>query len=105
VVVEPPGKPRIARVFEIHNGIFIAVEQAGVEQLGRLVRHPGVAKLRIRVNCARDKAAEVRGGGRAVKTVVVVEHAFQHGRIESGKPPSLPESGEKCKSSRPQSAN
>jgi dCMP deaminase len=98
MVIEPPGQPRIARILEIHDGILIAIEQAVLEQLGRLVRHPRIAELRIRVNCARDKAAEVGGGGCAVETVVVVQHAFQHGRIETGKPLSLPESGKKCKS-------
>src|SRR5580698_6792263 len=97
MVIEPPGKPRIAGVFEIHDRILVAVEQGGVEHLGSFVRHPRIAELRIRVNCTRDKAAEVRSRGCAVETVVVIEDAFQHGRTESGKPLSLPESAKKCK--------
>ncbi len=78
VMVEPPGEPRIARVLEIDNGVLVAIEQAGVEQLGRLVRHSRVSELRIRVNRARDKAAEEGGRGGAVETMIVIQHAFQH---------------------------
>ena len=78
MVVEPPGQPRIARIFEIHDGVFVAVEQRRIEQLGGPVGHPGIAELRVRVNRARDEAAEEGSRGRPVKTVVVIQHAFQH---------------------------
>jgi hypothetical protein len=59
VVIEPPRKPRVARVFEIHDGIFIAVEESRVKELGGLVSHARILKLSIRVNRARDESAEV----------------------------------------------
>ena len=52
--------------------------QSGSEGLGRPMRHPRVSKLRVRVNRARDKAAEEGSRGRPVKTMVVVQHAFEH---------------------------
>jgi len=78
VVVEPPRETRIARILEIHNGVLVAVEQRRIEGLGRPVRHPRVTKLRVRVNRARDKAAEEGSRGRPIKTVIVVQHAFEH---------------------------
>ena len=78
MMIEPPGQARIARVFEIDDGVFVAIEQARIEHLRRLVGHPGIAEFRIRVNRARDEAAEEGGRGRPVKAVIVVQHAFQH---------------------------
>ena len=82
VVVEPPGEARIARIFEIHNGVLIAVEQRRIEGLGRPVRHPRVAKLRVRVHRTRDKTAEEGSRSRPIETMVVVQHAFEHEKPE-----------------------
>ncbi len=51
---------------------------AGSNDLGRLVGHPRVTELRIRVNRARDEAAEESRRGRPVETVIVIQHAYQH---------------------------
>jgi hypothetical protein len=42
------------------------------------VSHSRVSELRIRVNRARDEAAEVSGRGRSVEAMIVVQHAFEH---------------------------
>ena len=78
VMVEPPGQLRVAGVLEVHDGVFVAIEQRWIEELRRLVGHARIAKLRIRVDRARDKSAEVGSGRRPVKTVIVIEHPCEH---------------------------
>ena len=61
MVIEPPGQAGIAGVLEIDDGVLVAIEERRVEGLGGPMRHSGVGELRIRVNGARDEAAEVGG--------------------------------------------
>ena len=78
VMVEPPGEARIAGIFEVYDGVFIAIEQAGIEHLGCLVGHSRVAELSIGVDRPGNEAAEIGSGRCAVKAMVVIQHAFQH---------------------------
>src|SRR5262245_49759949 len=82
VVIEPPCESRAAAVFEIDNGVFIAIEKLGSKRLVGAMGHAGIAELCARMNYARDEAAEVRRGGCAIETVVVIENTFNH---ETGK--------------------
>src|SRR5437879_1731128 len=77
-MVEPPGKPWIARIFEIHDGILVTVEQFRLEELRCFVGHPGVCKLCSGMEHTLDEAAEERRGRRAVEAVIVVENTFAH---------------------------
>ena len=95
VMVEPPREPRIARVLEVHDGVFVAIEETASNSLGGLVGHARVTKLGRRVNRAGDKAAEVSSRGCPVEAVIVVQHAYPASRL-GGKPISLPERAKKC---------
>ena len=72
MMIEPPGEARVVGIFEIHDGVFVAVEQLRSEYLLGPVRHACIAELRIRVNRARDETAEERSRRCPVKTMVVV---------------------------------
>jgi hypothetical protein len=88
-MVEPPGKPRIAGVFEIHDGVFVAVEQPRLEELRSSMGHSRVSKFRIRVNSPRDEAAEKGSRRCPIKTMVVVQHSFQHVQDKENLPACL----------------
>src|SRR5258708_14150651 len=79
MMVEPPREPWIRRVFELDDGVLVNVKQAVLENLGSLVSHSRESELRLRSKRALVKAAEVRGRGRAVETVIVIEHPHTHG--------------------------
>src|SRR5579875_1086945 len=83
VMIEPPGEARVAGVFEIDDGVFVAIEKGGIEALGCLVNHTGIKEFGVRVDRARDKAAEEGSRGRAIETVVVIQNAFQHESTEN----------------------
>src|SRR5215831_17051099 len=83
VVVKPPRQAGIAGVLEIDDGVFIAVEQVGVEGLGSPVSHARVPELGGRVNRPVNEAAEKCGRGRAIEAMVVVEHPFKHAQAEN----------------------
>jgi hypothetical protein len=72
MVIEPPCELFIIRIFEIDNGILVAVEEAVFEDLARAVGHASVMKIRIRVKFPPDKTAEVSSRGRAVEAMVVI---------------------------------
>ncbi|HUI78714.1 MAG TPA: hypothetical protein VLY24_12385 [Bryobacteraceae bacterium] len=78
VVVEPPGKPRVAGVFEIDDSVFIAIKERRVERLRRFVGHAGIAELRAGVHGTVNEAAEESSRRCPIKTMVVVQDAFQH---------------------------
>src|ERR1019366_2641638 len=78
MVVEPPRQARIARVFEIHDGVHIAIPKAVLKQLGCLVGHPRIDIFRFRVKGALHEAGEICGGSSAVETMVVIKNAYPH---------------------------
>ncbi len=71
MMVEPPGQGGRARIFEIHDRIFVAVERAVLKRRRRLVRHPGVEKFGARVDALAVKARKDRRGRGPVETLVV----------------------------------
>ena len=50
VMVEPPRQQRRAGIFEVHDGVFIAVENPVLKRLRGFVRHPRVQELGSRMN-------------------------------------------------------
>jgi hypothetical protein len=72
MVIEPPGQFRVARIFEVDNGVFVSIEQAVFEDLGGPMGHACVPEAGIRVERTPEEAAEERGRGGAVETVVVI---------------------------------
>src|SRR4029077_15141815 len=78
MVIEPPGELRRARIFEIHNRIFVAVEHSGLERLRRFMRHPGIQELRRRVHPLPVQTRKDGGGCRPVEAFVVKTDANLH---------------------------
>ena len=78
MVIEPPGKMRVAGVLEIDNRVLVAVEKLWLENLGCFVRHAAEGELRPGVKRAFHKTAEKRSGGCAIETVVVVKNPDAH---------------------------
>jgi hypothetical protein len=70
-MVKPPRHARRIRVFEIDNGIFIAIEKGFREWVPRLMRHPREMKLRARLDTLSKKAVENRRRSRTVEASVV----------------------------------
>ena len=79
MMIEPPGQARIGGVFEIDDGVFIAIEHAGLENLAGPMRQAGEHKFRIRMEFRFDKAAEKRRRSRAVEAMIVIEDSHPHG--------------------------
>src|SRR5580700_509014 len=81
VMVEPPGQFRVARILEVDDRVLVAIEKLVFEDLRGAVGHPGVGEAGIRVKGAPDEAAEERGRGGAVETVVVIEDSYEHAQF------------------------
>jgi hypothetical protein len=75
-MIEPPGEAGVVGVLEIHDGVFVAIEQLRSKGLRCPVGHACIAELRIRVNRSRDETAEEGSRRRPVETVVVVKHSY-----------------------------
>src|SRR5262249_54053622 len=71
VVVEPPRDARRARVFEIHDGILIAVEQPVFPGLRRTVRHPRELEFRLGIEVLAIETVKKRCRSHAIKATVV----------------------------------
>ena len=89
VMIEPPGQPGIAGIFEVHNGVLIAVEELRLEHLRRLVHHARIGKFRVGVEHAFHEAAEEGRRSRAVEAVIVIEDAEPHELADGRKPNRL----------------
>src|SRR5580704_10859287 len=71
MMVEPPGEQRRARIFKVHDRVFIPVECSFFEWLRSFVRHTGVKKFRARIDALEIEARKNSGGGSPVETLVV----------------------------------
>ena len=78
MMIEPPGEVGITRIFEIHNGIFIAIEKLVLEKLRSFMRHAGVHEVRARMKYALHEAAEESRRRRAVEAMIVIKDAYSH---------------------------
>ena len=78
MMVEPPCEPRIGRVLEIDDGVFVPVEKVIVKQLRRFVRHAREFELSVRVKLVLNEAAEESRRGRTVETMVVIKDSHPH---------------------------
>ena len=78
MMIEPPGQARVGGVLEVHDGVFIAIEQRVLEYLGGFVRHARIGKLCIRMDPVLHKTAEVGRRRSSVETVIVVQDSHQH---------------------------
>src|ERR1051325_8136825 len=99
MVIEPPRQTRIAGVFEIHDGILVAIKQTVLKELGGLMGHAGVVEFGIGMERAADKAAEKCRRRGAVETMIVIENSNVHPEltgVSGGKPIIVPECRQKC---------
>ncbi len=74
-MVEPPRHTRRRRVFEINDGILVAVEHLFVEERVGPVEQPAIGDFSAGANLRAVEARENGGGSDAVETVAVVEQA------------------------------
>src|SRR5581483_8595419 len=76
----------------------VAIEHTLFKQLRSRVCEPGVLERGARVVTSFEEPAEVRGGRRAIETVVVIEDSHPHvGLAVIGKPFSFSQFGGKSK--------
>src|SRR5580700_10681358 len=73
MMVEPPGDFRRRGIFEIDDGVFVAIEMRFVKQRSRPMHKSGEDKLGILANALAIKTGKDGGGRRAVETFVVIE--------------------------------
>ena len=79
VMIEPPGEVGITGIFEIYNGVFVAIEKLVLEKLRSFMRHAGVHELRAGMKNAFHEAAEESRRRRAVEAMIVIKDAYAHG--------------------------
>ena len=77
-MVEPPRYPRIGGILEIHDGVFVTVEQAGFEELGCFVGHPREDEFRAGVDRAGKETRKESCGGRTVEAMIVIKDSYPH---------------------------
>src|ERR1700683_4583703 len=83
MMIEPPGEQRRTGIFEIHNGVFVAVENAVFEGLRSFMRHPGLNKLGIGVDSFAVKPGKHSGRSRSVEALIVKTKAKLHLRLRN----------------------
>src|SRR5216684_4854133 len=71
MMVEPPRHFRGVGKLEIHDDVFVAIEQACFPGLCGAVRHPGEAKLRAFVKAFAVEAVKKSSRSSAIKTTIV----------------------------------
>jgi hypothetical protein len=76
VMVEPPGNFGRAGIFEVDNGVFLAIELILVEQSAGAVDQTREFEIGIAANALAIEAGKQRGGGSSVKTLVVIEDPY-----------------------------
>jgi hypothetical protein len=80
-MVEPPGDLRRTGIFEIYNGIFIAVELLFVEEGSGAMQQTAVHKFHIAADAFAVKAGEQRRRRGPVKTLIVIKDPYSHSFI------------------------
>ena len=78
VMIEPPGEQRRAGIFEIDDGVFVAVEVPSSNGCGGLVSHSGIEKFRVGVDPFAIKARKDCRGAGSVETFIVETDANFH---------------------------
>src|SRR5688572_28489395 len=79
MVVKPPGKPLVGTVFEIDDGIFIAVKQLAVKCVARAMHRRRVGNVSLGAKVGAVKFCKDRGGRNAVETIAVIKYPKFHG--------------------------
>src|SRR5579862_1041659 len=74
-MIEPPSKPRRARILEIDDRILVTIESTLFEWLGSFVRHSRIEKLSFRIDSLAVETRKNCGRGGPVKTLIVETNA------------------------------
>src|SRR5580700_6942224 len=83
-MIEPPGQPIGAGIFEIKNGVFIAIKQAFIEELSGAMHQTLVDELRLRVHTGLVYACKQRRGAGSIKALIVKTNTYTHNGGRSG---------------------
>jgi hypothetical protein len=83
VMIEPPREARIARVLEIQDGIFVAIELDIKEQLPGTMCQPLILELGVRADCIEIEVGEYGCGRQTIEAVVVKEYLHPHKALNS----------------------
>lgn len=73
-MVEPPGDFARTRIFEIDDGVFVAIKIGFVEERAGAVQQARVYKINVVADALSVKARKKRSRRCAVKTPIVVEN-------------------------------
>src|SRR3989441_2179896 len=71
MVVEPPRHLRRIRILEVHDDVFIAIEEVVFPRLSGAVGHAREAKFRVLVKLFPVEAVKKSGGSRAIEAAIV----------------------------------
>ena len=71
-MIEPPGEIGVSRIFEIDNGVDIAVEKPVFEKLVGPVSEACVEELSVGIELTSEEASHIRRGRRSIKAVVMI---------------------------------
>src|SRR5580704_11184481 len=78
MVIEPPGEPGRAGIFEVDDRIFIAVKNALLEGFSGGVGHAGIRKCGLGIDALPVKARKNGRRGRAIETFIVEANSHLH---------------------------
>ena len=97
VMVEPPGELWIGRIFEVDDGIDVAIEHGIGEELVSRMGHTRVGIFCIGVASFLEETGKKGRASSPVKAVIVVENSYFHqvGSESIGKPISMLQTGYK----------
>src|SRR5579862_331954 len=73
VVIEPPRNLRRTRVFEVDDGVFVAVKMRFVEKRPGAVQQPGINELHIFTDALPIETRKQSRRGSSVETLVMIE--------------------------------
>lgn len=78
MMIEPPSQPLIGAIFEVKNGVLIAIKLIAVKSVVRPVHRGRIADLGISSDDRAVKLGKDGGGRNAVKAVSVIKYAKFH---------------------------
>jgi hypothetical protein len=78
VMIEPPGELVGGAIFEIYNGIFVAIKCVFIKQRAGAMHHRLKSLFPIGVNFLAIKTTKDSSGGNSIKTISVITNLNFH---------------------------
>jgi hypothetical protein len=78
MMIEPPGHPRRAGIFEIHDRVFIAIKKTFGERLRGAMSHACVMEFGLRGDAFAEKAGKNGRRSGAVEAPVMETETHRH---------------------------